>query len=328
MRRLALLAAVLLLAEASASPAAPSRPPTTDPAWSPNGKRIAWVAGEKVWTARPDGSRARSVTRPIDSLLQLAWTRASGIVYDADFRLFRVRARAGAEVLAKRAGESFSIDAAGTRAAWGSAGCPLCHGPVVVLSLGTGKRVSIGSAKAANVDPSLAPDGLRVAFARFPFDPKSGEYGGTPSLWAARTDGGRLKPLGHAGLCPSWSPRGDRIAFLSRSGALLTMPARGGRARVLLAHGVHCGIDPAGFVWSPDGRKIALLQGRNTHLAVLDVAARRLRRLPAAHLVGLAWSPSSKRLLVAARTTTASCSQLWVVAAEHAAAPRLVRRCD
>lgn len=56
---------------------------------------------------------------------------------------------------------------------------------------------------------------------------------------------------------PSWSADGENIAF-SLFGSVWVMPANGGEARQITAEP---GYD-AGTAWSPDGRRLAFLRGR------------------------------------------------------------------
>ncbi|MFZ3231871.1 MAG: translocation protein TolB [Pseudobdellovibrio sp.] len=74
------------------------------------------------------------------------------------------------------------------------------------------KRLTTGPAGAINVEPSLNPEGTRIAF--------SSERGGRPMIYAMDTDGGNVKRLTFDGVynsSPSWSPDGKKIAFAGQS---------------------------------------------------------------------------------------------------------------
>lgn len=69
-------------------------------------------------------------------------------------------------------------------------------------------RLTKGPAGAINVEPSLNPDGSKIAF--------SSERGGRPMIYSMSSDGGNIKRLTFNGVynsSPSWSPDGKKIAF-------------------------------------------------------------------------------------------------------------------
>lgn len=75
-------------------------------------------------------------------------------------------------------------------------------------------RLTNGPAGAINVEPTLSPDGTKVAF--------SSERGGRPMIYVMNTDGSNVKRLtfqGKYNASPSWSPDGKKIAFAGQDGA-------------------------------------------------------------------------------------------------------------
>jgi TolB protein len=69
-------------------------------------------------------------------------------------------------------------------------------------------RLTKGPAGAINVEPSLSPDGSKIAF--------SSERGGRPMIYVMNSDGSNVKRLtlkGAYNSSPSWSPDGTKIAF-------------------------------------------------------------------------------------------------------------------
>lgn len=129
----------------------PARPSSTStsglsifvPAWSPDGRSIAWeepvAGGNEIWIGNADGAHARRVSAPIDALGELRWLTDDELVYWANFRIFRLRLPSkGTSLVSSVIGGEFSLDAHGTRIASGVPGCPLCAGPVEIISLADG----------------------------------------------------------------------------------------------------------------------------------------------------------------------------------------------
>lgn len=74
------------------------------------------------------------------------------------------------------------------------------------------KRLTKGPAGAINVEPSLSPDGKKIAF--------SSDRGGRPMIYTMDEDGSNIKRLTFDGVynaSPSWSPDGKKIAFAGQS---------------------------------------------------------------------------------------------------------------
>lgn len=73
-------------------------------------------------------------------------------------------------------------------------------------------RLTKGPANAINVEPSLNPDGSKIAF--------SSERGGRPMIYVMNSDGSNVKRLTFDGVynsSPSWSPDGKKIAFAGQA---------------------------------------------------------------------------------------------------------------
>ena len=101
--------------------------------------------------------------------------------------------------------------------------------------------------------PSLAPDGLRIAYSsRLPSSVSADIFLSALDGTSQRNLTNRVSSIDTS---PTWSPNGQQIAFISdRSGSpqLWMMDADGTNLRRLVAEGGHCD-SPS---WSPDGRFI------------------------------------------------------------------------
>lgn len=117
---------------------------------------------------------------------------------------------------------------------------------------------------ARDESPAVSPDGTRIAFAS---GRSEGVIGGHMNIWVMNIDGGGLSLLtpgavsdeGEAGIDPTWSPDGTKIAY-SFAGDVWSMNADGSGKTDLTADPV---LVAAGqqAAWSPDGSTIAYNRG-------------------------------------------------------------------
>ena len=124
-----------------------------------------------------------------------------------------------------------------------------------------GTQTNITANPARDQDPAWSPNGARIAFA-------SDRAGNHLDIWTMNADGtglANLTPLpdstesGEAGIEPSWSPDGSRIAY-SYQGDVWVMNSDGS-SKTNLTHDP--ALSAAGNMpaWSPDGSKIAYVRG-------------------------------------------------------------------
>jgi WD40 repeat protein len=323
----------------------------TLPAWSPDGTQIAWYG--KRWplpnlhhasgsikllraicVSAADGTNIHPLAHTTcsercskelsDPPGQLYWV-ASGMLYGGDAGIFAIPTGERPKLVARTPPNPFSYDTNGDRVAAGASECPDCRGPVKILSAPSGAVVGkVGGTKLDNIDPSLSPDGSQVVFARFTKGVRQAR-----GIWTASADGSHLRRLAANGGAPVWSPAGNRIAYISPTGAypvaLRLVPAGGGASTTLLRK------IGSIFSWSPDGRYIAFADSEE-HLAVVNVATKKVRTLLKLRLPfgasSIAWSPDSKQLLAVWKPPAHSgCpSGLWRVPV-GGGKPRLVHGC-
>lgn len=132
---------------------------------------------------------------------------------------------------------------------------------IYAVSPGGGPAVNLTHDPQRDQDPAWSPDGSRIAFA-------SGRAGAHLDIWVMNANGSspvNLTPLadstgsGEAGIEPSWSPDGERIAY-TYQGDVWVMSDDGG-SKTNLTH--DASLPAAGQMpaWSPDGERIAYVRG-------------------------------------------------------------------
>jgi Tol biopolymer transport system component len=326
--------AVFALAATAGAQASPARVAGSvfNPAWSPDGKLIAWrqvVAGaeSRIWIAAPNMAKAHPVTPPIDALGQIAWLPGHRLMYWANFRLFVLKPGGSSSLISVNGGDGFSLDRRGTRVATGVPGCPMCAGPIAVTNIKGVSLRSLGGRTVQNTSPSLLANGKRVAFARSFCIPTGGECDHAAGIWIGSIADGALQQVTHSGNCPTWSANGRNIAYIESDFSLRVVPATGGASTVLVPH-VSCNTSflPA---WSPASINVAAV-ANDGRLMVADALKHRssaVTGIGIGSVDGFTWSPDSRKVLVAARPfAPSSCSSLWLVTLKTRAA-RLLRHC-
>jgi Tol biopolymer transport system component len=317
---------------ASAAPQVVTQPGAlTVPAWSRDGKEIAWVddpmgnvvspPSSEIWEARADGSRPREVLHGGISLSegvsQLDWLTPRILAFLGNFSIYLDSLGARPKLVVANVTDNFSSDAIGAHFAYEKSPCGgQCSAAtqVVVINRLTGKRSIIGDGTTHYGDPSLSPDGSHVAF------------GSPDGLLVSRIDGSGLhriaaRPAG----CPQWSPDGRNVLYVSDAGSLSVVPASGGTSTVLIPRDIGCGL---GHGWSPNGKTVSVIGPVGTGtLTLIDLSTRQKRTLPYfTSVTGVAWSPDSAQLLVTARRNPSACSSLWRVEA-NGSHRTLIARC-
>lgn len=266
---------------------------TTDPAWSPDGRQIAFTRNEDVgefttftdndvFVMDADGGNVRQLTPERDgsSSSQPAWSPdGRHIAY--------VRGQSTAsEVVAATA---------------------LAFGEVRVMDAEGGETTTL-TRDEPDATPAWSPDGREIVFVRgHDLNKASGDM----DIFIVDVAGGTARPLTRTPhsleSAPTWSPDGSRVAFArSWSGSAFTGKAAivvinhdGSGESLLLEHKLYSETS-YGLSWSPDGRSIALETGtlECTVIATVEIRTGSLRRLtpctgPFRASVGPSWQPQA-----------------------------------
>ncbi|HUA03906.1 MAG TPA: DPP IV N-terminal domain-containing protein [Solirubrobacteraceae bacterium] len=217
----------------------PAQLEDSQPAWSPDGRRIAFsstranntnplppVADQDIYTMNADGSDITNITQdPTQDDVHPAWSPD------------------GSRIAFARGGDIYTINADGS-----------------------GPMINFAETHVIEDNPAWSPDGSRIAFERqdgigtdifvLNFDPSIHQAAGGFQL--TNTPGSETHP--------TWSPDGSQIAY-ARDGHIFASDATGTGSERQVTSGAGFDSDPA---WSPDGKQIAFSRDGYLHTTLAD----------------------------------------------------------
>ena len=230
----------------------------TAPAWSPNGRWIAFeqwpVAGgeQTIWLIRRDGNLGRRLTHfgTSDAEFSPSFSPSGRRIA---FSLSTGTDRGGIYTIRTDGTHLRRVtrDGEDAQPAWSPDGRLIAFrrvGDLYVVRPDGTHRHRLTRTQAFKADPAWSPDGTRLAYTRVPAD------GGYGDIWIMRRDGSRRHALTSTSVgdesAPSWSPGGAWIAYQRLTGDQVDayrMPVAGGKATILSGR-LSMGAEPA---WRP-----------------------------------------------------------------------------
>ena len=288
------------------------------PQWTPDGALVVYAEGRRIYSAKPDGTDERLISRsteeydidampsisPDGSRIVYAAHRESGFPFpDWGWRIATSRIDGSKErILAKdgiyNRNPVWSPD--GRHIAWMSSSSVM-----VMEADGSQPRAVAPGVAAMEFPPRWSPDGQHIAFIgdeRERVEGTDKEY--SSPLYVASMSGQVLRVAEvsstPSAAPPAWSPDGRRLAFVKPAGAgrkaLYTIAPDGSQPQEVLRF-TSAGNPVENLSWSPDGSEIML--NYTSGLAAVDRHGPALQRfdLPA-YAMAASWSPDGTRVAV------------------------------
>ena len=202
----------------------------TDPAWSPDGRLIAFTSKRSgsfdLYVMRADGSGTRRLTTARADDHHPTWSPdGARIGFERAGKIYVENAQGGRAQLVSRGLAGDSDPAWSPDGKWIAFVRRVAGGPereIWVMRSDGRDAHGVTALHGSSINPAWSPDGKRIAFA-------SNIVGSLYDLYVVRIEDGQIRRLTRRGpdtFEPAWSPDGSEIAY-SQDGAIWTIDLTG-----------------------------------------------------------------------------------------------------
>jgi Tol biopolymer transport system component len=201
------------------------------PAWSADGKRLAWACDDDICVANADGSGRETLFSSADDEQQPEWSP------DGEWIVFS-RQPFEADIINISDPRIYKVE---------------IDDPSNEVQL-----TDFDSA-----DPEWSPNGKRILFTR-------GEFHGHEGVWSMRPNGRGIRKVStryNQNATPDWSPDGKRIVFLGKKRNRWRVVIATVRGKLIheFERTRCCGL---GVAWSPDGQRLVYVRSSHRRLVI------------------------------------------------------------
>lgn len=199
----------------------------TDPVWSPDATRLAYVSGGRITVSAPDGSGATAIAAGTEPAWSPDGTKLAYVAADGNVHVIGADGSGDTNLTNTASPTNFDP-------AWSPTGAQIAFArklnagagnyAIFVMSASNGSgQTQLTTGVSNDRHPAWSPDGSTIAF--------DSDRDGNEQIYTMPANGGnptRVTSSTSNDEMPTYSPQGDLIAFARVGSGIVTIPAGGG----------------------------------------------------------------------------------------------------